>query len=203
MTTIEEQPRLLLRIVGAAFAFFVFVVALVAILGAMDSLGVNQETILFIGKGFTYTGFGVTFVGWKWPRQILAPVIFLARKVFRKSSDNGNSTIGADRGRNLTGVARTLEEPIQRGLFAAACMSLVPWVCMRLIREIGRSSDIKDYLHSVFLKPISPWFESGWWWYTRLEWYDWPVLPAVLAISLAFSWPYTGARIFAWVRNPK
>ena len=204
MSAADEHPSLPLRVAGAAFGFAVFVLTLTLILGAMDSLGVAQQTIMFVGKAFTYTGFGVVFIGWKWPRQILAPAIGLTRKLFRIDSDvNTYSIVATDQGKTPAGLARTLKEPIQRGLFAVACFSLLPWAFMRLIRELWHSSDIRDYFHGAFIRPVSPWFESGWWWYTKLEWYDWPVLPAFMAIFLAFAWPYTGARILAWVRNAK
>ena len=95
---------------------------------------------------------------------------------------------------------RTFKGPAQ---FTLACLGMVPWLFMRLARELWRSSGAADYVHSVFVEPISPWFESGWWWYTKLEWYDWPVLPSLVGLCLAFAWSYTGERLMAWIRGAK
>jgi hypothetical protein len=99
------------------------------------------------------------------------------------------------------GLGRWLRSPVQRGLFVVGCIGLVPWFLLRLVRELWRSAGVFDYLHNVFAQPIVPWFEPGWWWYAMLEWHDWPVVPALIALALSMAWPHTGARVVAWVRG--
>jgi len=100
-------------------------------------------------------------------------------------------------------MQRLLRTSIQRGLFATASFGLAPWFFMRFLSEFWHSSGVTDYLRNVFVEPISPWFESGWWQYAMLEWYDWLVLPSIGVFFLAFVWPYTGARLAEWVRGTK
>lgn len=96
-----------------------------------------------------------------------------------------------------------LSTPIQRGLFLVGCLGLIPWVAMRLIRELWLSAGLADYARNVFTQPVAPWFESAWWWYSRLEWYDWPTRPSLCLIGLALAWPRTGALLVNWVLGRK
>ena len=90
---------------------------------------------------------------------------------------------------------------IQRLLFAVGVLGLVPWLALRVIAGTWRIGGVERYLQYAFLEPLSPWFEQGWWWYTELEWYDWPILPSIVFIFLAFIWPYGPAKLVVWVRG--
>ncbi|MDB5860523.1 MAG: hypothetical protein JWQ76_4212 [Ramlibacter sp.] len=196
----EAKPTRIARLTGAVVAFVGFACALAALLAVLDAQGASKSTVVYVGKLFTYSGFGIVFIGWRWPGAVLRPFNRLIPRSVRFNSSQTH--LGAARALPSGGVeGQLLRSPLQRGLIVLGCISLVPWIFMRAVREIGRSSDISDYLRSVLVAPLSPWFESGWWWYTKLEWYDWPVLPALVAFVLAFAWPYTGAHVIAWVRG--
>lgn len=98
-------------------------------------------------------------------------------------------------------LARRLRSPVQRGLFLFGCFGLVPWFLFRVIRELWQSAGVRDYLRYVFLEPIKPWIESGWWWFMASEWYDWSFLPSLILIAVSFLWPYTGSKLVKWVRG--
>ena len=201
MSAPEAEHGLAFRFAGAVAAFVVFACVLVALLAVLDASGASDRTVLFIGKAFTYSGFGALVIGWKWPQAVLGPFKRLVAAIFRSSSAKDNLK-GA--GPSAPSVLDTrLHSQAQRALFSLGCIGLLPWLFMRLVRELWRSAGIHDYLRSVFIQPLSPWFESGWWWHTKLEWYDWPVLPSLAAMVLAFAWPYTAARVVAWIRGPK
>lgn len=200
MSATQTEPSRTQRFVGAIVAFIIFVCALLAVLAALDAGRAGERTVLFVGKAFTYSGFGIILVGWKWPHAVLGPF----RRLFASvGSESGGSAFPVQD--KISGIQLSqkmhLGSPLQRGLFAAACLGLTPWFFMRLTRELWRSAGASDYLSNVFVKPLSPWFEPGWWWYTRLEWYDWPVLPSLVGLCLAFAWPHTGARLVSWVRG--
>lgn len=182
-------PSFGLRVVGALAALFIFACGLIVLLLSLEALGAEQGTVLFVGKALTYTGFGAVVIGWKWPYALLRPAKRLLQPLKSASGPQSSSE------------ASLLRSPIQRALFVGGCFALVPWVGMRLFREIWRSAGVDDYLRNVLVAPLAPWFESGWWWHTKLEWYDWPVLPALVALALAYLWPYTGARIVEWIRS--
>jgi hypothetical protein len=200
MNATETEPTRNLRFIGAVVAFIIFACLLAAVLVALDAGGASQATVLFVGKALTYSVFGVILVGWKWPQAILGPF----KRLFVSLASAGDISAGSTQNEvwpHQRGLRKHLRSPLQRALFSAACLGLVPWMVMRLIRELWRSSGTSDYLRSVFVEPLSPWFESGWWWYTKLAWYDWPVLPSLAGVCLAFAWPHTGARLVAWVRG--
>jgi hypothetical protein len=95
----------------------------------------------------------------------------------------------------------SLKTPAQKTLFVLGCFGLCPWIVKRAIIEIWNSDGPKDYMNQVMVQPISPWFDSGWWWSTKLEWYDWPVLPSICLLALAFVWPYTGGNLLKWIKG--
>jgi hypothetical protein len=201
MFAMESDPSRALRFVGAVVAFAVLVCAVTALVVAVESSGASDQTVRFLIKAFTYSGFGAAVIGWKWPHAVLSPFKHLLALFTQRGS-----RLGANHGTNASAASpldSRLRSSVQRSLFAIGCIGLVPWMLMRVLRELKYSNGLRDYLLSVFVDPLSPWFESGWWWQTMLRWYDWPVLPCLVAICLAFAWPYTGARVVAWVRGTK
>ena len=96
---------------------------------------------------------------------------------------------------------RLLVLPIQRGIFAVSLLGMVPWLLMRALRELWRSAGAADFVRQAIIAPLSPWFEFEWWWYKKLEWYDWPVLPSLVGIGISVLWPFTFARLIAWIRG--
>lgn len=199
MSSTKTEPTRAMRFVGAVVAFVIFVSALLALLFALEAASTAERTILFIGKAFAYAGFGALVIGWKLPQTVLHPF----RRLLPASAGLSVSVDGFPSGPTRGGSAKLLTSSLERALFALSCLGLVPWLFMRLVPELWQSSDAADYMRQVFVRPLSPWFESGWWWYTQLEWYDWPVLPSLLGLSLAFGWSYTGARLIAWIRGTK
>ena len=208
MTINKTEPTKSIRFIGAIVAFAIFVAGLLAALTALEAAGVSRETLSAIGKAFTYFGVGILFIGWKWPYSVLKPF----RKAVPISQSLGSTTGSPVEVMEVSNVAKyenpqggktgqALASPLQRALFAVSCVSLLPWLFMRVFRELWQSSDITEYLSNVFIAQISPWFESGWWLSSRLHWYDWLVLPAFAVLCLAFSWPHTGARILKWVQG--
>lgn len=202
MNTTETEPTRPQRFAGAAIALIISIGALVATLLILEASGIDERTTLFVSKAFTYSCLGVAMIGWKWPQTVFAPFKRLLASVVSASANTAGS-IQIEASIPQSGIRKYLSTPLQRGLFAAACFGLVPWFFMRLIRELWRSAGFSDYLKSVFVAPVSPWLGSGWWWYTELEWYDWPVLPSLIGLGLAFTWPHTGGRLVEWVRGSK
>ncbi len=201
MRTAKMEPTRTLRFAGAIVAFVIYASALVALLVTLEVAGTAQKTILFVGKAFTFAGLGALVIGWKWPEAVLLPfkrLLSAASGITRLPTLEGSAS-SPTRG----GLHTFLNSVVQRALFALGCLGLVPWLLIRVVRELWRSSGTADYMRSVFIEPLSPWFESGWWWYTKLQWYDWPVLPSLVGLGLAFTWPYTAARLVAWVRGTK
>ena len=92
----------------------------------------------------------------------------------------------------------------QRLLFVLACFALVPWVWMRLIRELWTSDGVLDYLGNVFVTPVIAWFGNGWWELGVLAWYDCLLVPTLFGLLIVLLWPFTAQRIITWVRigNP-
>lgn len=202
MNTTETEPTRPQRFAGAAIALIISIGALVATLLILEASGVDERTTLFVSKAFTYSCLGVAMIGWKWPQAVFAPFKRLLASVV-SACKNSTEKIQDEVSTTQSGIRRNLRTPLQRGIFAAACSGLVPWVFMRLISELWRSDGFADYLRNTFVAPVSPWFESGWWWYTKLEWYDWTVLPSLIGFCLAFTWPRTGGRLVEWVRGSK
>lgn len=202
MNTTETEPTRTLRFAGAAIALIIAVGALVATLLALEASGVDQRTTLFVSKALTYSCLGFAMIGWRWPQAVFAPFKRLLTLV-ASAGRNSTERLQDEASIAQSGISRYLRTPIQRGIFAVACVGLVPWFLMRLIGELWRSDGLADYLRNTFVAPLSPWFESDSWWYTNLEWYDWTVLPAVIGFFLAFTWPRTGGRLVEWVRDSK
>lgn len=199
MSGTKTEPTRAMRFVGAVFTFVIFVSVLLALLFTLEAAGTAERTILFIGKAFTYAGFGALVIGWKWPQTVLCPF----KRLLPATSAGSTAPVKGSLSGPAQGSAKLLTSSLERALFALSCLALMPWLFMRLVRELWQSSDAADYIRQVFIRPLSPWFESGWWWYARLEWYDWPVLPSLLGLCLAFAWPHTGARLVAWIRGTK
>jgi hypothetical protein len=196
------EPTQNQRLLGASIALIMFVGVLIATLLALEATAADDRTIHFVSQAFTYSGLGAAMVGWKWPQAVFAPFKRLLALLI-KVRGNSAGTLHVDASISQSGIRKILSTPLQRGLFAVACFGLGPWFFMRFIRELWRSAGFSDYLESVFVAPVSPWFESGWWWYTQLEWHDWPVLPSLIGLGLALTWPHTGGRLVGWVRGSK
>lgn len=182
----STAPRWTERLAAATLCVVVFIALLVGAMLAMEANGAAPEKVLSFGRMFTYGGFGVAVIGWRWPASVLHPIAWLWEW----------STTGL-----IQSLGRALVLPAQRAIFAVGCLGLIPWFCMRAIGELARSEGVRDYMRSAFVRPIAPWFEGNWWWYTKPEWYDWPVLPSMILLVLAYSWPSTVGRLLRWIRG--
>lgn len=100
-------------------------------------------------------------------------------------------------------MLRHLRTSIQRFLFVFGVFGLVPWFFFRIVAGTWRVRGVPRYLEYAVVEPIAPWFKGEWWWYAQLEWYDWPVLPSLFLVVLAFIWPYGPARVVAWVSGSR
>ena len=199
-----REPRTTERLAAASVCLLAYLVLLVCVIGALDASHVAANTILLVGKGSYGLAFALVIIGWKWPQPVLRPFTSLWRRASTRAGDHG-SVLSTASGSELAAQgeqrARWLASSAERTLLVAGCLGLVPWVLFRAFRELWRSAGTSDYLRNVVAAPIVPWFESGWWWYTKLNWYDWPVLPSLVALGLSFLWPYTGAKVTLWVRG--
>ena len=90
-----------------------------------------------------------------------------------------------------------------RLFFALGVAALIPWFFMRVLIELVRSDGLEDYLRSVLVQPIHPWFIADWWWYSMFRWYDMTMLPGVLLLALGLSWRWTGGRLARWITGRK
>lgn len=95
----------------------------------------------------------------------------------------------------------SLDTQAQRALLAVGCLGLMPWFAFRIVAGTWQVWGIKNYFDYAFIQPFAPWFESGWWWYTMLNWYDWPNLPSFALICTALLWPLGPARLFDWIKG--
>lgn len=94
-----------------------------------------------------------------------------------------------------------LKYPGQRLLFTLACAALIPWLWMRLVRELWVSSGVRDYLGNVFVLPVAAWVDYGWLGLDNLPWYDSLLAPALVALLIVFLWPITVRRVINWICN--
>jgi hypothetical protein len=120
-----------------------------------------------------------------------AAVFWWLRRSFKRSVYGVISAPGT--------LDRLLHSPTQRALFVLACLGLMPWLVVHLVLGLWLSDGAEDYLRSAFVDPFAPWFKSGLFW--SIKWHDWLVLPSIIFLFLAFSWPYTGARLNNWIRH--
>jgi len=197
-------PRSIERLAAASLCLLAYLVGLVCAIVALEASHVAPNTVLLVAKGSYGLAFALVVMGWKWPLPVLRPFALAWRRASTRADGHANhasrsgfSAPSAQSGKGSRWLASTAE----RALLVAGCIGLSPWLLFRAVRELWRSAGSADYLHNVVAAPITPWFEAGWWWYTRLNWYDWPVLPSLAALALSFLWPYTGAKVSMWIRG--
>lgn len=89
----------------------------------------------------------------------------------------------------------------QRLLFTLACVALIPWVLVRLVRELWVSAGVRDYLENVFVTPVAAWFGYGWLRVDYLSWYDILFLPALVALLIVIVWPVVVNPVLTWIRQ--
>lgn len=181
----DREATTVARLIGAAIALAVFGVLLALLLITASSLGAPESTVINLGEAFTYAGIGAFFIGWKWPHTVADPFSRRGKSLLTKAQ--GVITI-------------RLPTPIQRGLFAVAVASPCPWLIARVIPEVWDSSGSGEYFRTVFYPVISTVLEVRTWGYGP-AWYDWLVTVGIVCFGLAFTWPWTGARLGAWIRG--
>lgn len=174
-----------LRLVGATVALVIFTVVLLAFLLALESFGTRKSTLNWLVKAFTYSSFGIVYIGWKWPYSVVRPLRAAGAFIVAAAKQE---------------IRTRLLEPVQRVLFVVGLAALCPWLFARAIPEIWDSTSIREYSRSVFYPVLSTLFEVGRWGYEP-HWVDWLVLVSLVCLALAFTWSWTGSRLVRWVRG--
>jgi hypothetical protein len=96
-----------------------------------------------------------------------------------------------------------LNTTVQRLIFVIGACAMAPWLLWRAIPGLWNAHGFDGYFDYALARAVRPWFESGWWWYTQLEWYDWTFVPGICFIALAFAWPHGPAKVVTWIRGPR
>lgn len=182
-----DEPSNVMRISGAVVVGIATMICVTVIVAILDDAGASSKTIRYFSQICIFTGPVLAMVGWKWPREVLNPFKNCAKLVGAKFCVRGDP----------------LPTPIQRALFAIACLSWVPWIVMHPIYQLWHSNSASHYLYRAFVDPFLLWSDYGTWSSPYIEWYDWLMLASLTFLFLAFFWPHTGARILRWIHDAR
>jgi hypothetical protein len=171
------HPAMNSRVVAAVAAFILGVVLVFLTLIVLALSGTREKTLIALGSSFAAPMAGLLIVGWKKPEMFLAPL----------------------RGLWFWLNAR-LSNPTQRILFLLSLVATIPWIAFRVVGEAFETSTLAEYARGAYYPLANTVFSLGGWGYEP-RWYDWTMLLALVAFTLAIFWRTLGGPLVKWIRG--
>lgn len=94
--------------------------------------------------------------------------------------------------------SRIFGSQLERAAFVLGLLGLAPWLIFRAIPAIYYAHGLSDWLQRSIIDPINIWSADKY--QSKVEWYDWTLLPGVIVCASAIVWPFIGQRVVNWIR---